>query len=243
MRDRPDRPLPSGGVSRGAAISPVRAFCGRGHSRLPFPRAAFIGWDLSPASRHLALQHRRQEIGHRRPRVHGNLPRPRMSFWARSPPAFCPIHSLFAWGFGNPDPRAAGLPWRNTFRAFMPCRSPIRSRCSARPSLASTSWASPPWRRTETGNPRIPPLIGALIRGVIFIQAAFCALSGGAAGWIAAGVLLALWPISRLVGSVLLRKLNLWQKTPRRPDCRPGRGLRQRTRAGSQNAPKPSFPP
>jgi len=54
--------------------------------------------------------------------------------------------------------------------------------------------------RTETRNPRIPPLIGALIRGLLFIQAGFCLLAGGS-GWIAALLLLALWPISRLVAS------------------------------------------
>jgi 4-hydroxybenzoate polyprenyltransferase len=54
--------------------------------------------------------------------------------------------------------------------------------------------------RTETRNPRIPPLIGSLIRALLFIQAAFCLLAGGS-GWIAALLLLALWPVSRLVGS------------------------------------------
>jgi 4-hydroxybenzoate polyprenyltransferase len=54
--------------------------------------------------------------------------------------------------------------------------------------------------RTETRNPRIPPLIGALIRGLLFIQAAFCLAAGGR-GWIASLLLLAMWPISRLVAS------------------------------------------
>jgi len=54
--------------------------------------------------------------------------------------------------------------------------------------------------RTETRNPRIPPLIGSLIRGLLFIQAGFCVLAGGS-GWAAALVLLALWPASRLVAS------------------------------------------
>ena len=52
--------------------------------------------------------------------------------------------------------------------------------------------------RNETASPRIPPLIGALIRGLLFIQAGFCALAGGA-GYAAAILLLALWPVSRLV--------------------------------------------
>ncbi|MGA3172302.1 MAG: UbiA family prenyltransferase [Chthoniobacteraceae bacterium] len=54
--------------------------------------------------------------------------------------------------------------------------------------------------RTETRNPRIPPLIGALIRGLLFIQAGMCLLARGQ-GWIACLLLLALWPISRLVAS------------------------------------------
>lgn len=53
--------------------------------------------------------------------------------------------------------------------------------------------------RKETRDARIPPLIGALIRGLLFVQAGFCMLAGGA-GWVAALVLLALWPVSRLVG-------------------------------------------
>jgi 4-hydroxybenzoate polyprenyltransferase len=54
--------------------------------------------------------------------------------------------------------------------------------------------------RSESRNPRIPPLIGSLIRGLLFIQAAFCFLAGGA-GRIAAIVLLALWPLSRIVAN------------------------------------------
>jgi 4-hydroxybenzoate polyprenyltransferase len=54
--------------------------------------------------------------------------------------------------------------------------------------------------RNETSNPRIPPLIGKLIRGLLFIQAGFCAYAGGI-GWAAALLLLALWPVSRLVAS------------------------------------------
>lgn len=54
--------------------------------------------------------------------------------------------------------------------------------------------------RKETTNPRIPLLIGTLIRALLFIQAGFCVAAGGS-GWIAAILLLALWPISRLVAS------------------------------------------
>jgi 4-hydroxybenzoate polyprenyltransferase len=54
--------------------------------------------------------------------------------------------------------------------------------------------------RKETANPKIPPLIGQLIRALLFIQAAFCLAAGGS-GWIAAILLLALWPLSRMVSS------------------------------------------
>lgn len=56
--------------------------------------------------------------------------------------------------------------------------------------------------RIETASPAIPPLIGRLIRALILIQAAFCAISGtGATGVACALVLaLALWPLSRIVG-------------------------------------------
>ena len=54
--------------------------------------------------------------------------------------------------------------------------------------------------RRETSNPRIPPLIGSLIRALLFIQAAFSAAAGGS-GWIAAILLLALWPLSRRLSS------------------------------------------
>ena len=54
--------------------------------------------------------------------------------------------------------------------------------------------------RRETENPAIPPLIGKLIRALILIQALFCAIAGGLAGWASAVVLtLALWPLSRIV--------------------------------------------
>ncbi len=54
--------------------------------------------------------------------------------------------------------------------------------------------------RTETRDPCIPPLIGQLIRGLLFIQAGFCIAARGS-GWVAAVLLLALWPVSRLVAS------------------------------------------
>lgn len=55
--------------------------------------------------------------------------------------------------------------------------------------------------RTETKNPAIPPLIGKLIRALIFVQAILCAFAGSIAGWACALILaLALWPLSSLIG-------------------------------------------
>ncbi len=54
--------------------------------------------------------------------------------------------------------------------------------------------------RRETADPRIPPLIGSLLRGLLFLQAAFCLASRSAAGIIAALALIALWPLSRALG-------------------------------------------
>ncbi len=66
--------------------------------------------------------------------------------------------------------------------------------------IGSYIWGVSVIARTETSNPRIPPLIGKLIRGLLILQAGFCAWAGGI-GWIAALLLLALWPVSRLVAS------------------------------------------
>ena len=46
----------------------------------------------------------------------------------------------------------------------------------------------------------VPPEIGKLIRLLLLIQAAFCAAVGGVEGSLAAGLLVLLWPISRLLG-------------------------------------------
>ncbi len=46
----------------------------------------------------------------------------------------------------------------------------------------------------------VPPEIGKLIRLLLLIQAAFCAAVGGVEGSLAAGILVLLWPISRLLG-------------------------------------------
>lgn len=46
----------------------------------------------------------------------------------------------------------------------------------------------------------VPPQIGALIRLLLLVQAAFCAAVGGVEGSLAAGILVLLWPASRLLG-------------------------------------------
>jgi 4-hydroxybenzoate polyprenyltransferase len=46
----------------------------------------------------------------------------------------------------------------------------------------------------------VPPEIGKLIRLLLLIQAAFCAAVGGLEGSLAAGLLVLLWPLSRLLG-------------------------------------------
>lgn len=49
--------------------------------------------------------------------------------------------------------------------------------------------------------PSVPPFIGSLVRALIFLQAAFCAASlAGLAGLIFTVLLLALWPVSLIVG-------------------------------------------
>ncbi len=54
--------------------------------------------------------------------------------------------------------------------------------------------------RFETRYPKLPPLIGSLIRALLFFQAVFCLWSGTRAGVAAALALVALWPVSSAVG-------------------------------------------
>jgi 4-hydroxybenzoate polyprenyltransferase len=85
------------------------------------------------------------------------------------------------------DPSAANSIWRGP--AFIPA-------CVILVYIAAVTAMA----RGETRDPRRPALIGALIRALLFIQAGFCVWAGGI-GWGAALVLLALWPISRMVSS------------------------------------------
>lgn len=55
--------------------------------------------------------------------------------------------------------------------------------------------------RFETQYPKLPPLIGTLIRALLFIQAGLCLAANQAlVGIVSALVLVALWPVSRAVG-------------------------------------------
>ncbi|MEA3188708.1 MAG: hypothetical protein QOD99_2538, partial [Chthoniobacter sp.] len=68
-------------------------------------------------------------------------------------------------------------------------------------ALALAACAAVTLRLTRARDASLPPFIGAFIRGLLFIQAAFCA--GSNTGWLggaAALLLLALVPISRIVG-------------------------------------------
>jgi 4-hydroxybenzoate polyprenyltransferase len=58
--------------------------------------------------------------------------------------------------------------------------------------------------RNETSDPSLPPFVGFLIRVLLYLQAIACISAGGVfcgTGWICALLLLALWPVSRLVAS------------------------------------------
>jgi hypothetical protein len=52
---------------------------------------------------------------------------------------------------------------------------------------------------TSEPAPPIPPMIGQLIRLLLPLQATWCLASHSLAGAVAAGLLLALWPVSRAV--------------------------------------------
>jgi 4-hydroxybenzoate polyprenyltransferase len=164
LRERPDRPLPSGGVSRRAAAAIAILFAAIGLTAA----ACVSGALLILAGLLLA------EI------LWYNL-------MAKKNPLFAPVAMGFCRGLSVMVGAAAiGPP------------PPLALAAGAAITLYIAGVTA--LARTETRNPRIPPLIGALIRGLLFIQAGFCLAAGGA-GWMAALLLLALWPISRLVGS------------------------------------------
>ena len=170
LRDRPGRPLPSGAVSRRAAVALALFFiC------VALAAAAFVNTALLILTVLLLA-----EI------LWYNLLAKKNAFIA-------PIAMGLCRGLSVLIGAAAIFPLQPSAFSLQPFYS-----ASALITLyiaAVTALA-----RTETRNPRIPPLIGSLIRGLLFIQAGFCLLAGGS-GWVAALLLLALWPVSRLVAS------------------------------------------
>jgi 4-hydroxybenzoate polyprenyltransferase len=164
LRERPGRPLPSGGVSRPMAIGLAILFIG-----IALIAAAFVNSALLILTGMLLA-----EI------LWYNLLAKKNAIIAPIAMGLCRGLSVLvgAAAIGVPPPvalAAAGV---------------VTAYIAGVTALA----------RTETRNPRIPPLIGTLIRALLFIQAAFCLLAGGS-GWMAALLLLALWPVSRLVAS------------------------------------------
>jgi 4-hydroxybenzoate polyprenyltransferase len=190
LRDRPSRPLPSGGVSRRAAIALALLFIA-----IALVSAAFVNTPVLI----LALLLLAEILWY-------NLLAKKNAFLAPIAMGLCrgisvlvgaaatiPLQPLafgvqpFAFGV---QPLAFGFqPLAFGFQPFLPAAT-ITLYIAGITALA----------RTETRNPRIPPLIGSLIRGLLFIQAGICLAAGGS-GWIAALLLLALWPVSRLVAS------------------------------------------
>ncbi len=168
LRDRPDRPLPSGGVSRSTAITLALIFV-----IIALAAAASVSVPLLVLTALLIA-----EILW-------------YNFVAKKSPLFAP----FVMGL------CRGISVLVGATAMFPQYSAQLPRCEIAAAIATIYIAGvTALARTETRNPRIPPLIGALIRGLLFIQAGFCAYAGGV-GWAAALLLLALWPISRLVAS------------------------------------------
>jgi 4-hydroxybenzoate polyprenyltransferase len=172
LRDRPDRPLPSGAVSRRAAIG-LAAFCISG----ALITAAYVNATLSFYTLTVLLL----------------VAILCYNLFAKKSALIAPIAMGLCRGLSVLIGAAAILPLHPSSFKLHP---------SLLPSAVITLYiaAVTALARTETRNPRIPPLIGSLIRGLLFIQAAFCLLAGGS-GWIASLLLLALWPVSRLVAS------------------------------------------
>ena len=169
LRDRPKRPLPSGAVSRRMAVSLALFFIA-----IALAAAACVNRLLLLLTALLLA-----EI------LWYNLLAKKNAFIA-------PIAMGICRGLSVLVGAAACGPLPPTSFILHP------SSCAAAVAITLYIAGVTALARTETRNPRIPPLIGSLIRGLLFIQAGFCLLAGGS-GWAAATLLLALWPISRLV--------------------------------------------
>jgi 4-hydroxybenzoate polyprenyltransferase len=171
LRDRPTRPLPSGQVSRRTALALALIFI-----FVALVAAASVSLPVLTLTALLLA-----EI------LWYNL-------LAKKNALFAPIAMGLCRGISVLIGAAALFPLHNSY--FIIHTFPLLPAAVITFYIAGITILA----RTETRNPRIPPLIGSLIRGLLFIQAGFCLLAGGS-GWIAALLLLALWPVSRLVAS------------------------------------------
>ena len=166
LRDRPSRPLPSGAVSRRAALAIALFFNIAALATAAFANSALL--TLTGLLLAVILWY---------------------NLLAKKNALIAPIAMGLCRGLSVLIGAAAILPLHPSAFSLQPFL----------PALLITLYiaAVTALARAETRNPRIPPLIGSLIRGLLFIQAGFCLLAGGS-GWLAALLLLALWPLSRL---------------------------------------------
>jgi 4-hydroxybenzoate polyprenyltransferase len=164
LRERPTRPLPSAGVSRGAALGMAAFFIAAA-----LAAAACVSIPLLMLTGLLLA-----EI------LWYNLMAKKNALFAPAAMGLCRGISVLVGAAAMGPPPVLAMGAAGAVAVY----------------IAGVTMLA----RGETGNPRIPPLIGALIRGLLFIQAGFCVVAGGS-GWIAALLLLALWPVSRFVAS------------------------------------------
>lgn len=164
LQDRPNRPLPSGAVSRRAAMGLVLFFI-----VIALAAAALVNTALLILTGLLL-----GEI------LWYNLLAKKSALIGPIAMGLCRGLSLLAGAAAIATPPATALAAAGSIALYI---------------AGVTALA-----RGEIRTPRIPALIGVLIRGLLFLQAGFCLLAGGS-GWQAALLLLALWPVSRLVAS------------------------------------------
>jgi 4-hydroxybenzoate polyprenyltransferase len=183
LRDRPTRPLPSGAVSRPAAVAIAGLFIFT--SLVAASTLGFVVFVLT-----LLLL---AEI------LWYNLLAKKNAFFAPIEMGLCRGLSVLvgAVAFCIRISTTQQDQSHVTMDAFAAVPAPILYVAAA--TIALYIAGVTVLARKETTNPRIPTLIGSLIRALLFIQAGFCLAAGGS-GWIGAILLLALWPISRLVG-------------------------------------------
>ena len=177
LRDRPSRPLPSGAVSRRTAIG-LACFC----IGVALAAAAIVGPMLCLLTALLI-----GEICW-------------YNFLAKKNAAVAPIAMGLCRGLSVLAGAVAALEVGRQAGPLPVSAFDMHPAFPAAATVALYIAGISVLARHETQNARIPPLIGWLIGALIFLQAGFCYLAGGM-GWMAALLLLALWPISRLVAS------------------------------------------